>query len=47
MQTTIFRVTNIWGGVVSANRINGLVDKLLTLLDTDEVVEIYANLQDC
>ena len=44
-QTTIFRVTNIWGGIVEKNRVNGLVDKLLTLLDTDEVVEIYANLK--
>lgn len=26
-------------------RVNGLVDKLLTLLNTDEVVEIYANLK--
>ena len=44
-KTTIFRVTNIWGGVVDKKRVNGLVDKLLTLLDTDEVVEIYANLK--
>ena len=44
-QTIIFRVTNIWGGIVEKNRVNGLVDKLLTLLDTDEVVEIYANLK--
>ncbi len=44
-QTTIFRVTNIWGGIVEKNRVNGLVDKLLTLIDTDEVVEIYANLK--
>ena len=43
--TTIFRVTNIWGGVVDKKRVNGLVDKLLTLLDTDESVEIYANLK--
>ena len=45
VQTTIFRVTNIWGSVVDKKRINGLVDKLLALLDTDEVVEIYANLR--
>ena len=45
VQTTILRVTNILGGVVDRKRVNGLVDKLLTLLDTDEVVEIYANLR--
>lgn len=44
-QTTIFRVTNIWGGIVEKNRVNGLVDKLLTLIDTSEFVEIYANLK--
>jgi len=44
-QTIVFRVTNIWGGIVDKKRVNGLVDKLLTLLDTDEVVEIYSNLK--
>ena len=44
-QTIVFRVTNVWGGIVDKTRVNGLVDKLLTLLDTDEVVEIYANLK--
>lgn len=44
-QTVILRVTNIWGGLVDKSRINGLVDKLFTCLDTDEVVEIYANLK--
>lgn len=43
-QTIIFRATNIWGGIVDKKRVNGLVDKLFTLLDTEEVVEIYANL---
>ena len=44
-KTIVLRVTNIWGGIVDKSRVNGLVDKLLTLLDTDEVVEIYANLK--
>ena len=43
-QVVCFPVT-IWGGVVDKKRINGLVDKLLALLDTDEVIEIYANLR--
>jgi len=44
-RTVIFRTTNIWGGIVDKKRVNGLVDKLFTLLNTDEVVEIYANLK--
>lgn len=44
-QSVVFRVTNIWGGIVDKKRVNGLVDKLLTLLDTNEVVEIYSNLK--
>jgi len=44
-QSVTFRVTNIWGGIVDKDRVNGLVDKLISCLDTDEVVEIYANLK--
>ncbi len=44
-ESIVLRVTNIWGGIVDKKRVNGLVDKLLTLLDTDEVVEIYSNLK--
>ena len=37
----IFRVTNVYGSSISSERVNGLVDKLLT---TDEKIKIYANL---
>ena len=43
--STVLRISNIWGGKVDSKRTNGLVDKLLSVLDTDEVVNIYANLQ--
>ena len=43
-KTVVLRTTNIWGGKVSQNRINGLPDKLMNALNTDQVVEIYANL---
>ena len=44
-KTVVLRTSNIWGANVSANRINGLVDKLISVLDTDQVVEIFANLK--
>jgi nucleoside-diphosphate-sugar epimerase len=28
-----------------SNRVNGLVDKLINALDTDQVIEIFANLK--
>ena len=43
-KTVILRTSNIWGGKVKSERINGLVDKLINAVDTDKVVEIYADL---
>ena len=43
-KTVVLRTSNIWGGKVKRERINGLIDKLLNAIDTDNVVEIYANL---
>tara|TARA_R100000329_G_C7595551_1_gene211204 strand:+ start:263 stop:1039 length:777 start_codon:yes stop_codon:yes gene_type:complete len=43
-KTVVLRTTNVWGGKVSKERINGLPDKLMNALNTDRVVEIYANL---
>jgi len=40
----VLRATNIWGGVVDENRVNGLVDKLINALNTDHVTKIYADL---
>lgn len=43
--STSLRVSNVWGGKqIKKNRINGLVDKLITNLDTNNIIEIYANL---
>ena len=43
--SVVLRVSNVWGSKVDENRVNGLVDKLISLLDTDRVIEIYANLE--
>ena len=45
-KTVVLRTSNIWGGSewVDDDRVNGLVDKLFKCLDTDNVVEISANL---
>ena len=45
-KTVVLRTSNIWGGSewVDDDRVNGLVDKLFKSLDTDNVVEISANL---
>lgn len=44
-ETVILRVSNVWGRKnVDKNRVNGLVDKLIANLSTDNIVEIYANL---
>jgi len=43
-KTVVLRTSNIWGGEVGAERVNGLVDKMFNALNTDKVVEIYANL---
>ena len=42
-KTVVLRTSNVWGAKVVANRVNGLVDKLLNSLDTDQVVEIFAD----
>jgi len=42
--SVVLRVSNVWGSKVDENRVNGLVDKLRSAVDTDRVVEIYANL---
>lgn len=44
-KTVILRTSNIWGAKISINRVNGLVDKLLNSLDTDKVIEIFADLK--
>jgi len=44
-KTVVLRATNVWGAKVTANRVNGLVDKLLNALDSDQVIEIFANLK--
>ena len=44
-KTVVLRTSNIWGAKVSNNRVNGLVDKLLNSLDTDKVIEIFADLK--
>tara|TARA_B100000902_G_scaffold168344_1_gene163085 strand:- start:690 stop:1475 length:786 start_codon:yes stop_codon:yes gene_type:complete len=43
-KTVVLRVSNVWGSKVDKNRVNGLVDKLRSAVDTDRAVEIYANL---
>lgn len=42
-KTVVLRTSNIWGAKVNSNRVNGLVDKLIDSLDTDRVVEIFAD----
>ena len=44
-KTVVLRTSNIWGAKVSNNRVNGLVDKLLNSLNTDKLIEIFANLK--
>ena len=44
-KTVVLRTTNIWGAEVVKNRVNGLVDKLRAVCNSDEVVEIYADLE--
>ena len=44
-KTVVLRTSNIWGANVCGNRVNGLVDKLLNSLDTDKVIEIFADLK--
>lgn len=44
-KTVVLRTSNVWGAKVSSNRVNGLVDKLLNSLNTDQIVEIFADLK--
>ena len=44
-KSIVLRTSNIWGGDVSENRVNGLVDKLRGAVNQDRVVEIYADLE--
>ena len=42
--TLSLRVSNVWGGKsLPLNRINGLVDKLLSSVNTDKVIDLYTN----
>lgn len=43
--TIVLRTSNIWGANVKKDRVNGLVDKLLNSIDTNQVVEIFADLK--
>ena len=44
-KSVVLRVSNVWGGDIDENRVNGLVDKLISSLDTNRTTEIYANLK--
>jgi len=44
-KTVVLRTSNIWGGKVRLDRVNGLVDKLLNYVGTNNIVEIYADLE--
>ena len=44
-KTVVLRTSNVWGGRVKKDRVNGLVDKLRGSLNTDEEISIYANLK--
>lgn len=42
--TVALRVSNVWGGKnLKKNRVNGLVDKLIKSLNTEEVLELYVD----
>lgn len=43
--TLTLRVSNVWGGKpIPKDRINGLVDKLINSLNTENVIELYTTL---
>lgn len=44
-KTVVLRTSNIWGAKVDISRVNGLVDKLLNSINTDQVIEIFADLK--
>lgn len=44
-ETVIFRVSNVWGGKnLSSKRVNGLIDKLLSMVNTSQSIDLYTNL---
>lgn len=44
-ETVVFRVSNVWGGRdLPSTRINGLVDKLLSIVNTDQSINLYVDL---
>ena len=44
-KSVVLRVSNVWGGDIDEHRVNGLVDKLISSLNTNRTTEIYANLK--
>jgi nucleoside-diphosphate-sugar epimerase len=45
-KSVILRVSNVWGGKNnSKDRVNGLVDKLIKNLNTDNIIELYGDLK--
>jgi len=44
-KSIVFRVSNVWGGDIGKNRVNGLVDKLMSIVNTDDMLEIYADFE--
>ena len=41
----VLRVSNVWGAkFVSKNRVNGLIDKLFSILNTENTIDLYTNL---
>lgn len=43
--TTTLRISNVWGGKnLPKDRINGLIDKLLNFVNTENVIDLYTNL---
>ena len=44
-KSIVFRVSNVWGGDIGKDRVNGLVDKLMSIVNTDDMLEIYANFE--
>lgn len=46
-RTVALRISNVWGGKeLPSNRINGLIDKLFSSINTENVIEIYASLNN-
>ena len=43
-KSVVLRISNIWGGNPDSKRQNGLVDKLIRVVNTDEEVQLSVNL---